>query len=187
MEVMEAIKKRFSARKYADKPIEQEKLDLITEAGRLAPTASNEQLQKHIIVTDKELIQKMVAACKNQKWIATAPAVIVECAIGDRTMICGQSARSMDGAIAMSYMMLEAVSLGLQSCWLGWYEPDKVRELLNIPDNQNHPLNGWFAQPLEGDFTGLPPAAGGIDCLTTHYHHRQPLTCGCLFLPIYSC
>ena len=135
MEVMEAIQKRFSARKYADKPIEQEKLDLITEAGRLAPTASNEQLQKHIIVTDKELIQKMVAACKNQKWIATAPAVIVECASGDRTMICGQSARSMDGAIAMSYMTLEAVSLGLQSCWLGWYDPDKVRELLNIPDN----------------------------------------------------
>ena len=135
MEVMEAIRKRFSAREYADKPIEQEKLNLIAQAGRLAPTASNEQLQKHIIVTDKELIQKMVAACKNQKWIATAPAVIVECASGDRTMICGQSARSMDGAIAMSYMTLEAVSLGLQFCWLGWYEPDKVRELLNIPDD----------------------------------------------------
>ena len=77
----------------------------------------------------------MVDACEGQKWIATAPAILVECATGDRTMICGQSARSMDGAIAMSYMTLEAVSQGLQFCWLGWFQPEKVRRLLNIPDD----------------------------------------------------
>lgn len=64
-----------------------------------------------------------------------APAILVECASGDRTMICGQSARSMDGAIAMSYMTLEAVSLGMQFCWLGWFQPEKVRALLNIPED----------------------------------------------------
>ena len=53
--------------------------------------------------------------------------------------------------------------------------------------NQNHPLNGWFARPLEGVITGLPPAAGGIECLTTHYFFKQPLSCGCLFLLNYSC
>lgn len=135
MEVMEAIEKRYSARGFADRAIESEKIRLIMEAGRLAPTASNQQLNKHIVVTDKELIQKMVGACKDQKWVGTAPAVLVECATGDRTMICGQSARSMDGAIAMSYMTLEAVSLGLQFVWLGWFEPKKVRELLNIPED----------------------------------------------------
>ena len=134
MEVMEAIKARYSVRKYAPKKLDEESIQRILEAGRLAPTASNQQLNKHIIVTDEELIQKLVGACKNQKWIATAPAVLVECASGDRTMICGQSARSMDGAIAMSYMTLEAVSLGMQFCWLGWFEPDKVRALLNIPE-----------------------------------------------------
>ena len=77
----------------------------------------------------------MVDACEGQKWIATAPAILVECATGDRTMICGQSARSMDAAIAMSYMTLEAVSQGLQFCWLGWFQPEKVRRLLNIPDD----------------------------------------------------
>jgi nitroreductase len=41
----------------------------------------------------------------------------------------------MDCAIAMSYMTLEAVELGLQSCWLGWFSPEKVRALLNIPDD----------------------------------------------------
>ena len=129
MEVMEAIKARYSVRKYAPKKLDEESIQRILEAGRLAPTASNQQLNKHIIVTDEELIQKLVGACKNQKWIATAPAVLVECASGDRTMICGQSARSMDGAIAMSYMTLEAVSLGMQFCWLGWFDPDKVKKL----------------------------------------------------------
>ena len=135
MEVMEAIKARYSVRKYADRPIEPEKIAQIMEAGRLAPTASNQQLNKHIIVTDKDLIRQMVDACEGQKWIETAPAILVECASGDRTMICGQSARSMDGAIAMSYMTLEAVSLGLQFCWLGWFQPEKVRALLNIPED----------------------------------------------------
>lgn len=134
MEVMEAIEKRYSSRGFADRLIEDEKLALIMEAGRLAPTASNQQLNKHIVVTDKALIKEMVSACKDQKWVETAPAILVECATGDRTMICGQSARSMDGAIAMSYMTLEAVSLGMQFVWLGWFEPEKVRELLNIPD-----------------------------------------------------
>lgn len=105
------------------------------EAGRHAPTASNQQLNKHIIVTEPELIHRMVEACENQKWIETAPAILVECASGDRTMICGQSARSMDGAIAMSYMTLEAVSLGMQFCWLGWFDPEQVKKLLNIPDD----------------------------------------------------
>ena len=135
MEVMDAIKARYSVRNYAKKAIEPEKIEQILEAGRLAPTASNQQLNKHIIVTDPELIREMVDACEEQKWIATAPAILVECATGDRTMICGQSARSMDGAIAMSYMTLEAVSLGLQFCWLGWFQPEKVRRLLNIPDD----------------------------------------------------
>ena len=135
MEVMDAIQSRYSVRNYSEKKIEQEKIYQIMEAGRLAPTASNQQLNKHIIVTDKKLIEQMVDACEGQKWIATASAILVECASDDRTMICGQSARSMDGAIAMAYMTLEAVSLGLQFCWLGWFQPEKVRALLNIPDD----------------------------------------------------
>ena len=135
MEVMEAIEKRYSARGFADRNIEPEKIRLIMEAGRLAPTGSNEQPNKHIVVTDKSLIHEMVAACRNQEWIHSAPAILVECAAGDRTMVCGHSARVMDGAIAMSYMTLEAVSLGLQFVWLGWFEPDKVRPILNIPED----------------------------------------------------
>lgn len=135
MTVMEAIEARWSVRKYQPRPIEQEKLDMITEAGRLAPTASNEQHWKHIVVTDPDLIQKMVPACKNIGWIGTAPAILVSCAYNDRLMVCGQSARTVDCTIGMAYMTLEAIEQGLGFCWLGWFYPEKVREVLNIPDD----------------------------------------------------
>ena len=135
MTVMEAIEARWSVRKYLPRPVEQEKLDMITEAGRLAPTASNEQCWKHIVVTDPELIRKMVPACRNIGWIGTAPAILVSCAYNDRTMVCGQSARTVDCSIGMAYMTLEAIEQGLGFCWLGWFFPEMVREVLNIPDD----------------------------------------------------
>ena len=135
MEVMEAIKARYSARNYSERKLDDEAIRSILEAGRLAPTARNQQMNKHIIVTDPQLIQELAGACKGEQWIATAPAVLVECAANDRLMHCGQSARSMDGAIAMAYMTLQAVSLGMQFCWLGWFEPEKVKTLLHIPED----------------------------------------------------
>lgn len=135
MTVMEAIRQRHVARAFLNRPIETEKLEQIMEAGRLAPTASNEQNRILIAVTDADLRNQLVDACKGQKFVGEAPAVLIACAYGDRTMVCGQSARSMDCAIAMSFMRLEAVELGLQGCWLGWFESDKVRKILNIPDD----------------------------------------------------
>ena len=134
MTVMEAIQARWSVRSYQNRPVEPEKLEQILEAGRLAPTASNEQKWKHICVTDPELIQQMVSACKNVSWVGTAPAILVTCAQGSRTMICGQSARTVDCTIGMAYMTLEAVEQGLGFCWLGWFYPEKVRQVLNIPE-----------------------------------------------------
>jgi nitroreductase len=135
MNVMDAIEARWSVRSYAPRQVEPEKVAAIMEAGRLAPTASNEQKWKLIAVTDPELIAQMVPACKDVKWVGTAPLILVACADGDRTMVCGQSARTVDCTIGMSYMTLEAIEQGLGFCWLGWFYPEKVRAVLNIPDN----------------------------------------------------
>ncbi len=105
------------------------------QTGKSSRKRSSRSWKKHIIVTDKALIHEMVAACKDQQWIHTAPAILVEVGGSDRTMVCGHSVRLVDGAIAMSYMTLEAVSLGLQFVWLGWFEPEKVRKVLNIPED----------------------------------------------------
>ena len=134
MNVMETIRSRYTVRQFAAKKVEPEILSEIMEAARLAPTASNQQCNRHIAVTDPSLIEQMVDACEGQQWIRTAPALLVEVAKDDRVMICGQSARSMDGAIAMSFMTLAAVSFGLKTCWLGWFRPEKVRAILHIPE-----------------------------------------------------
>lgn len=134
MDVMEAIKTRWSVRQYADKQVEQEKLAKIMEAGRLAPSASNEQKWKLIAVTDPELRKKMVVACMGQKFVGEAPVDLVVCATGLRNMFCGQPVRTVDCSIALSYMTLEAVELGLGFCWLGLFDQNQVRKILNIPE-----------------------------------------------------
>lgn len=80
MEVMEAIKNRRSIRSYQNKKVEEEKLSLILEAGRLAPSASNRQEWKFIVVRDKNTREKLSIAAHQQKFVGEAPVVIVACA-----------------------------------------------------------------------------------------------------------
>ena len=135
MEVYEAIRQRYSVRGYLDKDIEDDKLNRILEAARLAPSARNIQEWKFIIVKDGDTRQKMIDACKGQQFVGQAPVVIVACAvITDYTMSCGQLAYPVDLAIAVDHMTLQAVELGLGTCWIGAFYEDKVKELLQIPE-----------------------------------------------------
>ena len=132
MTVMECIEARTSIRKYEKKAIEEEKLDKVLEAGRLAPSASNRQTWKFVVVDDEKLIKKMAEACSNQKFIAEAPTVIVVCC-DEHVMRCGQDAATIDVSIALSFMMLEATDQGIGTCWIGAFYEDKVRKCLKIP------------------------------------------------------
>lgn len=135
MTVREALESRVTCRAYNERTPEPETLQRIMEAGWLAPTAKNEQCNKLFAVTDPQLRQQLVPACRGQKFVGEAPVVLVACANQDRTMICGQSARTVDACIAMSFMYLQAVEEGMQGCWLGWYDPEQVRRVLHIPDD----------------------------------------------------
>ena len=133
--VLEAIRKRQSVRSYQDKEIPQEILQQILEAGRLAPSAKNTQSWKFIVVKDKDLRKKLVSACKNQKFVGEAPVVIAGCGTcPDYIMTCGEHAYSIDLAIALDHMSLEAASLGLGSCWIGAFYQDQVKEILGVPE-----------------------------------------------------
>lgn len=134
MDVLDALKSRYSLRDFADKPIEEEKLEKILEAGRLAPTASNQQRTKVLVVRDPALRAGMKDACHGQAFVREAPAILVVCADNDRMMRCGQSARTVDCCIALSFMCAQAAALGIQGCWIGSFDPGKVRALLGIPD-----------------------------------------------------
>ncbi|OGW77267.1 MAG: nitroreductase [Omnitrophica bacterium RIFCSPHIGHO2_02_FULL_46_20] len=136
MNVMEAIKKRYSVRSYQDRAVETEKLESVLEAARLAPSASNRQEWRFIVVRDKNIRQCLMQAAKNQAFVGQAPVVIACCAKTDsHVMTCGQQCYPIDVAIAIEHMALKATEENLGTCWIGAFYEDKVKEILNIPQD----------------------------------------------------
>jgi nitroreductase len=134
MELYEAIRKRYSCRMYQDRPIEKDKLDRILDAARLAPSAKNLQDWRFVVVTDKTTRARMAEAANNQKWLAGAT-VIAACSTCRDSMRCGQPIAAIDVSIALEHIALAATAEGLATCWIGSFFPEKVREVLSIPND----------------------------------------------------
>jgi len=147
MEVFECIKTRRSIRKYKPEPVPQDKLMQVLEAGRIAPSAGNRQPWKFVVVTDPDTRCKLVPLARNQEFIGQAGAVLVACA-PDPSMRW----HAVDIAIAMDHMSLAAHELGLGTCWIGAFDPEKVAELLGIPEE----VKVLLLMPL-----GVPDTEGG--------------------------
>jgi len=135
MTVIEAIRKRYSCRAYQQRPIEQEKLDQILEAARLAPSAKNLQDWRFVVVTDKEKKGRVAETTNRPEVFERAGAIIAACSNSDYVMKCGQQVGPIDVAIALEHIALQATELGLATCWIGSFEPEKVRAILGIPDD----------------------------------------------------
>jgi len=136
MDVMEAIRKRRSIRAYQDRPVEEEKLQAVLEAGRLAPSAKNLQEWRYVVVRDPDLRAKLADAANGQKFVGEAPVVIVACAETDQhRMPCGEMSYPIDVAISLDHMSLKAVEEGLGTCWIGAFNQEAVKKLLGIPDD----------------------------------------------------
>ncbi len=135
MTVLEAIRNRYSCRAYQDRAIEQETLEKVFEAARLAPSARNLQDCRFVVVTDKETKLKLVEAANNQRFLGNAAAIVVACSNSDHVMRCGQAIAPIDVAIALEHICLQATELGLATCWIGSFFPDKVRPILGIPEH----------------------------------------------------
>jgi nitroreductase len=136
MDVIDAIKQRESVRSYKNMPVEDKKLQLLLEAARLAPSASNRQEWRFVVVTDQEARQKLVVAASNQGFVAEAPVVIAACAETDNhVMKCGQLCYPIDVAIAIDHITLKAVEEGLGTCWIGAFDEKAVKAILKIPQD----------------------------------------------------
>lgn len=132
MTVSEAIQKRFSVRQYLDKAVEPEKLQRVLEAARLAPSANNKQ-EWRFVVCQEERQRKALADAAGQQFVGTAPIVIVACAADTtRVMRCGIPCHSIDVAIALEHIALQAVEEGLGTCWIGAFDPAAVMEIVNV-------------------------------------------------------
>ena len=104
------------------------------EAARLAPSASNRQEWRYIIVRDPEKRRKLAEIAMGQKFVAQAPVVIAACAETDNhVMRCGQLCYPIDVAISIDHLTLQAVEEGLGTCWIGAFKEKETKELLAIP------------------------------------------------------
>lgn len=134
--VLDVIARRRSIRKYKGDPIPEEVLTRILEAGRLAPSASNRQPGRFVVVRDAVTRKALSEAARGQAFIAEAPVVLVACGTERQPFRHGQfETWPVDLAIALDHISLAAADEGVGSCWIGAFVPDQVRALLGIPDD----------------------------------------------------
>ena len=135
-ELKEAIKKRQSIRDYEDRPVPEDKLLKVLEAARLAPSASNRQPWKFIVVREPKRRQELARAAGGQIHVAKAPLIIAAVAtMPEYVMRCGVPAYAVDLAITVDHMTLAAVDEGLGTCWIGAFSQEKARNILKVPEN----------------------------------------------------
>lgn len=140
MDVIEAIKKRRSIRKFKSTPVPDEMIQTILECGRLAPSAGNRQPWVFVVVKDQAIKDKLVEASGKQMFLGEAPVVIVVLSdaeiSGARYEDRGRTLYYIqDAAAAATNMILAATSLGLATVWVGAFKESMVREALDLPSN----------------------------------------------------
>ncbi|MBD3235806.1 MAG: nitroreductase [Candidatus Eisenbacteria bacterium] len=136
MDVHTAIRTRYSARSYQDRPVEAEKLERVLEAARLAPSARNDQEWRFIVVQDPEIRRRLMSAAFDQPFVGQAPVVIAACAETDgRIMTCGQPGYTVNVAIAVDHLTLAATAEGLGTCWVCRFDEGAAKQALGIPED----------------------------------------------------
>lgn len=134
MDVFEAIQTRCSVREYQDRPVEEEKLRRVLDAGRQAPSARNRQEWKFIVVRDPDVRAQIVSAA-GQDWMASAPVILAVVGLTGDTMFCEVPTDPVDCAIAIDHMTLAATAEGLGTCWVGHFDQAECRNILGVPDD----------------------------------------------------
>lgn len=136
MNFLELIRERYSCRNFSTKEVEKEKIQKILEAARLAPTARNLQPQRLLILTQKEQLKKL-SICTQYGW--NAPVIIItfydKLVSYKRDKYDNKEFGDIDTSIVTTQMMLEAQNLGLGTTWIGSFDPKKLIDTFEIPEN----------------------------------------------------
>jgi nitroreductase len=151
IDFLELVKSRQSVRSYRDKPVENEKIEKCLEASRLAPSACNSQPWKFIVVNNTQLKNALADAAEDRilsmnHFTKQAPVhIVVVREKPNITSKLGGIVRNktytlIDLGIATEHFCLQAVSEGLGTCILGWFNEKKVKKLLNIPADKRAEL-----------------------------------------------
>jgi nitroreductase len=159
MIIIDLLRKRVSVRRFQDKPVPDDVLREILEAGRLSPSGGNEQPWVFGVITDPALISQVAEAARRQTWIAKAPLLVALCVavvpderggrdiqihrypeyadviIGmDKRLYSALNQEEHQTKIAGAHMALVALEHGVGSCWVSRFEVRRVAELLHLPE-----------------------------------------------------
>jgi nitroreductase len=136
MEFQDLIKKRYSVRSYQSKPVEEEKLQMVLDAARMAPTAVNKQPFRLIVVKTKGRKEEL-KQIYHADWFSQASLVICACTVKSEswTRRDGRNYVDVDTTIAMDHLILAATELGLGTCWIAAFNPEAARKVLKIPED----------------------------------------------------
>ncbi|HEY1406237.1 MAG TPA: nitroreductase family protein [Spirochaetota bacterium] len=133
MDLINLLKERYSVRQYEKKAVPDELITEILEAGRVAPTAANRQPFKIIVVRSEDGIRKLSRGAQTHG----AQTAFIIC--GDTETVWvreydNYKTTDVDCSIVTDHMMLEAVSLGLGTLWMTWFNPESIRREFDIPE-----------------------------------------------------
>lgn len=136
MEFKEVIQKRYACKKFDGRPVEKARLDAILEAGRLAPTAKNLQEQHIYVVQSREGLAKIDKLTPCRYGASTVLAV----AFDSKNVFTYPGGRRdsgvEDATIVATHMMLAAADVGVDSCWINFFDPEKAAGELGLPENE---------------------------------------------------
>jgi nitroreductase len=169
LDTFDAINTRRSIRVYQEKPVEDQKLQNVLQAGRLSPSAVNFQPWDFIVVKDKEAKRRLYNAY-DRPWFQKAPVIIVVCATPEKAWKRrdGEEFWKIDAAIVTQTMILAATAEGLGTCWIGAFDEEKAKEALGVPTDVRvvamTPLG--YADEQKGPVTERKPLAEIV-----HYDH----------------
>jgi nitroreductase len=137
MEFTELIRSRYSVRAYRPDPVEDEKLQAVLEAVRLAPTAANRQPFQVVILRTAGR-EAEIGQIYPRPWFVQAPLVIAVCAVASQAWVRESdqfNARMIDAAIVADHLILAAANLGLGTCWIAAFNVEAARRVLRLPED----------------------------------------------------
>ena len=135
MDFIELVNTRRSVRTYQEKEVPEEVLNQVLEAARLAPSASNMQPWKFVVVRDLQKRKDLSTAASEQHFLATAPVIVAAVSLEpEAVMPCDVPLYPVDVTIAVSHFSLAAAAAGLGTCWVGSFSQERVREILAVPE-----------------------------------------------------
>ncbi|HUV07421.1 MAG TPA: nitroreductase family protein [Spirochaetia bacterium] len=180
MDLLEAVTKRRSVRRYRVQDVPVDLVFRILDAGRMAPSGGNMQPWEFILVRDRSRIAGITDTTflgfnretgPKQSWIASVPILIVVCTDFKRTVArygpLGKRVALMDTSAAIENMLLAATSLGLASCWVSGFDPERLSALFGTPAH----VEPVALLPL-GYPADLPPAPNKLDLADLLHYER---------------